>query len=165
MQGTPLRRHSTTAWMFRPALRRAALRRDAAFRSDVSAQTENAGEKCSLDAGFGSRQVNHDHATLFAIRAMLSAILHPYQVTRPINRAIIVGYITTDDKKLFVAIVLMRNRGVSGLHFVEVESAAQRSVAIMLIGQAIGDAMLVNKWFEFDFIEVCHPALTLGYRL
>ena len=77
--GVPLRRSGPT------------LRCDAAFRSDVSAQTEKAGEKCGLDAGFGGRQVNHDHATMFAIRAVLSAILHPHQVTRPINRAIIVG--------------------------------------------------------------------------
>ena len=38
VQGAPLRRRSTTAWMQRPALRWAAFRRDAAFRSDVPAR-------------------------------------------------------------------------------------------------------------------------------
>jgi len=61
--------------------------------------------------------------------------------------------------------VLMRDRGVTGFHLIEVETGPQRPVAVMLEGQTIGDAMLVDEYFEFNVVEIRHAPFTFGYRL
>ena len=96
---------------------------------------------------------------------MLSTILHPHQVAGAIDRTIVVRHITTDNKKFFIAVMLMWNRGVTGFHLIEVKTGSQRSVAVVLKGQAIGDTLLVDESFELDFVKIRHAPFTCSYRL